>query len=419
MTDQSNDKTNTEPPSTDDARVHGTHGWLQAMRHRLGLGGPQTLRDTIEDALKAPDPTATFTDAERKMLERLLRFGSSRVAAIMVPRADIISLDESEPLSELLKTFDDAGVSRIPLYSETLDDPRGMIHVKDLFGWLMAEAMGQHRKSDKDNSQAKSDSQEGEDQGMAARLDLSHVDLTRPITTAKIRRQVLYVPPSMPAADLLIRMQSTRIHMALIVDEYGGTDGLVTIEDLVEQIVGDIEDEHDEDEETNITSDPKLGLIAIARTPIAELEEHLKLKLLNEDEETDIDTIGGLVFSILGRVPARGELIRHALADIFLRGETSDPELERLIPTVVEVQMSTDLKVATAFVRTFQQGREQQLLDALNRNKKYIRGLVAPKLGMKFTPDIRYRIDTALDYVSKIEELLHSPEVARDLKKEE
>ena len=147
---------------------------------------------------------------------------------------------------------------------------------------------------------------------MAARLDLSHVDLTRPITTAKIRRQVLYVPPSMPAADLLIRMQSTRIHMALIVDEYGGTDGLVTIEDLVEQIVGDIEDEHDEDEETNITSDPKLGLIAIARTPIAELEEHLKLKLLNEDEETDIDTIGGLVFSILGRVPARGELIRHA-----------------------------------------------------------------------------------------------------------
>jgi ribosome-binding factor A len=110
-----------------------------------------------------------------------------------------------------------------------------------------------------------------------------------------------------------------------------------------------------------------------------------------------------------------GELIRHALAEIFLRGETSDPELERLIPTVVEVQMSTDLKVATAFVRTFQQGKDQQLFDALNRNKKYIRGLVAPRLGMKFTPDIRYRVDTALDYVSKIEKLLQSPEVARDL----
>ncbi len=114
-----------------------------------------------------------------------------------------------------------------------------------------------------------------------------------------------------------------------------------------------------------------------------------------------------------------GELIRHALANIFLRGETSDPDLERLIPTVVEVQMSTDLKVATAYVRTFQQGKDQQLLEALDRNRKYIRGLVAPKLAMKFTPEIRYRVDTALDYVTKIEKLLQSPEVARDLKKED
>ena len=112
-----------------------------------------------------------------------------------------------------------------------------------------------------------------------------------------------------------------------------------------------------------------------------------------------------------------GELIRHALANIFLRGETSDPELERLIPTVVEVQMSTDLKVATAYVRTFQQGQEKALLEALNRNKKYIRGLVAPKLEMKFTPEIRYRVDTALDYANKIDRLLQSPEVARDLDK--
>ena len=112
-----------------------------------------------------------------------------------------------------------------------------------------------------------------------------------------------------------------------------------------------------------------------------------------------------------------GELIRHALANIFLRGETSDPDLERLIPTVVEVQMSTDLKVATAYVRTFQQGKDQLLLEALNRNRKYIRGLVAPKLDMKFTPEIRYRVDTALDYVTKIEKLLQSPEVARDLGK--
>jgi CBS domain containing-hemolysin-like protein len=305
MADHANDKTTSEAPPAEEARALGAQGWLQVLRIKLGISGPQSLRGTIEGALKAPDPTATFTDAERKMLERLLRFGASRVAAIMVPRADIISLDESEPISELLRLFNDSGVSRIPLYSETLDDPRGMIHVKDLFHWLMAEASGQPMKAPKSNGER------AVEMPPITKLDLSHLDLNRPVTTVKIRRQVLYVPPSMPAADLLIRMQSTRIHMALIVDEYGGTDGLVTIEDLVEQIVGDIEDEHDEDDETNIIVDPKLGIIAIARTPVSELEEHLGLKLLDAEDEEEIDTIGGLVFSILGRVPARGELIRH------------------------------------------------------------------------------------------------------------
>ena len=123
-----------------------------------------------------------------------------------------------------------------------------------------------------------------------------------------------------------------------------------------------------------------------------------------------------------GSVPTQrqlraGELIRHALADIFLRGESGDPDLERLTPTVVEVQMSPDLKVATAFVRTLQQGKEKALLEALNRNRRYIRGLVSPKLEMKFTPEIRYRVDTALDYANHIDEILRSPEVARDLEK--
>lgn len=277
-------------------------GWFQTLRTKLGMGGPQTLRDTLEDALKASGPAANFTDAERKMLERLLRFGSSRVAELMVPRPDITALDENEPISELLSTFDEAGVSRIPLFRETLDDPRGMIHVKDLFRWLIAEGTGTPLKTVKD----------GELRDFSS-LDLTKLDLSRPVTTAKIRRQVLYVPPSMPAADLLIKMQSSRIHMALVVDEYGGTDGLVTIEDLVEQIVGDIEDEHDEAEERLIVSDNKQGLIASARTPVTELEERLGVKLLlTEDEQSDIDTLGGLVFAMLGRVPARGELIRHA-----------------------------------------------------------------------------------------------------------
>lgn len=302
MTDRSLEKPTTTLPA-EEPRAPGSHGWMQALRVKLGLSGQPTLRDTLEDALKAPDPTANFTDAERKMLERLLRFGASRVSSLMVQRPDITALDESEPLSELLKTFDEAGVSRIPLFRETLDDPRGMIHVKDLFRWLLSEATGIPFKSGK---------QEGELPPIE-NLDLSKVDLSRPVTTAKIRRQVLYVPTSMPASELLIKMQATRIHMALVVDEYGGTDGLVTIEDLVEQIVGDIEDEHDEDEENNIIQDPKHGLVASARTPVKELEERLGLKLLmTEDEETDIDTLGGLVFAMLGRVPARGELIRHS-----------------------------------------------------------------------------------------------------------
>jgi ribosome-binding factor A len=112
-----------------------------------------------------------------------------------------------------------------------------------------------------------------------------------------------------------------------------------------------------------------------------------------------------------------GELIRHALADVFLRGETGDPELERLTPSVVEVQISPDLKIATAFVRTLVSGKDEELLALLNRHRKYIRGLVAPKIDMKFMPEIRFRIDTTLDYASKIDELLKSPEVARDLDK--
>ncbi len=336
MTEHASDK-----PSPDliaeDARAPGAQGWLSVLRLKLGLAGPQTLRGTIEDALKAPaDPAANFTAAERKMLERLLHFGTSRVVEIMVPRPDITALDENEPLSELLKTFDEAGVSRIPLFRETLDDPRGMIHVKDLFRWLMAEANG---------ASGGGRAHEGIECPPLMTLDLSNLDLSRPITSAKIRRQVLYVPPSMPAADLLIKMQSTRIHMALIVDEYGGTDGVVTIEDLVEQIVGDIEDEHDEAEETNIVSDPKQGLIANARTPVDELEQRLGLKLLlTEDEVTDIDTLGGLVFSMLGRVPARGELIRHATGVEF---EVLDADPRRVKKLKIHLPRGTAAKPAS------------------------------------------------------------------------
>jgi CBS domain containing-hemolysin-like protein len=293
-----------------------SQGWLASLRARLGLPAP-TLRDTLEDALKAEaKPDTAFSAEERSMLLRLLRFGALRVVDLMVPRADIIAADENEPVADVLRRFVEAGVSRIPLYHDTLDDPRGMIHIKDLVAWLAAEAQGRPSGDARSHSTLRlSPAQRLSEQRKladpTAALDLSRLDLDRPLLAARLRRDVLYVPPSMPAMNLLIRMQSTRIHMALVVDEYGGTDGLVTIEDLVEQIVGEIEDEHDDDADKHITVDPKLGLVASARTPIKELEEHLGVKVLRPGEDDDIDTLGGLIFALLGRVPARGELIRH------------------------------------------------------------------------------------------------------------
>ena len=283
------------------------HGWLASLRARLGLPGAPTLREMLEDALKGSGDDRAFTAEEREMLLRILRYGNLRVRDVMVPRADIIAVDAGATIWELLKTFDSAGVSRLPLFHETLDDPRGMIHVKDLTRWLIGEAVGRPTRttpSDRATPEA--------NDGPERPPDLGRANLAMPIAASKLRRPMLYVPPSMPAANLLIRMQTTHIHMALVVDEYGGTDGLVTIEDLVEQIVGEIEDEHDEAEAANIVDDPKLGLIISARTPVRELESHLHMKLLKPEEKEDIDTLGGLVFALIGRVPARGELIRHA-----------------------------------------------------------------------------------------------------------
>ena len=291
--------------------VEPGHGWLSTLRARLGIPGAPTLRATLEAELKAAGDGHAFSTEEREMLLRILRFGALRVHDVMVPRADIIAVDENEPIRELLRTFDVAGVSRVPLFRESLDDPRGMVHVKDLLRWLYGDATG--RPSDGNGAASRAPPAEERPAATSAEppLDLARTDLSKPIASTKLRRPMIYVPPSMPAANLLIRMQSTHIHMALVVDEYGGTDGLVTIEDLVEQIVGDIEDEHDEVEAANIVSDAKLGLLTAARTPVRELEQHLGIQLLKQDEEADIDTLGGLVFALVGRVPARGELIRH------------------------------------------------------------------------------------------------------------
>jgi CBS domain containing-hemolysin-like protein len=289
-------------------------GWLTALRTRLGLSPGAGLRETIEDALKESVTNGTeasaFSVAEREMLQRTLRFGTLKVEDVMVPRSDITAVDESESLHVLLQTFDEAGVSRIPVFNETLDDPRGMVHIKDLLRWLMGDASGRPAIEGRaPTPQARLLA--GSIATAVSQLNLGKADLAKPISSTKLKRAVLYVPASMAATNLLIRMQTRRIHMALVVDEYGGTDGLVTIEDLVEQIVGDIEDEHDEVEAANIVADASGAITAAARTPVKELEERLDVKLLSPEQEEEIDTLGGLVFALVGHVPARGELVLH------------------------------------------------------------------------------------------------------------
>lgn len=291
-------------------------GWLQTLRTKFGLPGGQTLRASLEDALKSASDGQSLSAEEREMMLRIMRFGALRVDDVMVPRADIIAIDETDSVDEALRLFDSAGVSRMPLFRETLDDPRGMIHVKDLLRWLMGEAQGRPAIEGRVTPPPRFPTTAVAEPVApapteAASLELGRANLTKSIASTKMRRPMLYVPPSMPAMSLLVRMQTQHVHMALVVDEYGGTDGVVTIEDLVEQIVGSIEDEHDEEEAANIHGDLRHGLVAVARTPVAELEQRLGIGLIAADDEADVDTVGGLIFTLVGRIPARGEIVKH------------------------------------------------------------------------------------------------------------
>jgi CBS domain containing-hemolysin-like protein len=262
--------------------------WFERLLQTFGLGEEPDLRELIEDAL-ARSKSDTLSSQERSMLRRILRLGTLTIEDVMVPRADIIAVDDTISVAELMGVFRQAEHSRVPVYHETLDDPRGMVHIRDLMSWITSEA-----EACKEGS-----------------LNLGKVDLGRNIASINILREILYVPGSMSVLDLLLKMQTTRLHLALVVDEYGGTDGLVSIEDLVEEVVGDIADEHDVEDEPLIKSDPRLGLVADARTPISDLEKHLGLELASEEQEEEVDTLGGLVFAIAGRIPARGELVQH------------------------------------------------------------------------------------------------------------
>lgn len=227
------------------------------------------------------ETNTTQSQARETMINAADRFHVLRVDDVMVPRADIVAVDQTSGLHDLSIAFQAAGHSRMPVYKETLDDPVGMVHIKDILGYLMLNARGRSAKTYKDRK-----------------------------IIPTIKRTVLYVPPSMLAQDLLRRMQARRIHMAIVVDEYGGTDGIVTLEDLVEPIVGDIEDEHDEDTPLLTQRSPTLWE-ADARMEIEDFATETGIDLQLEDYEDEIDTLGGIAFALAGRVPERGEILRH------------------------------------------------------------------------------------------------------------
>ncbi len=226
-----------------------------------------------------------------EMRLRISEFETSTVSDVMIPRVEIKAVEIETTVEELLQIFTEEPHSRLPVYREALDDPIGFVHIKD----VVAEI-----------------SNGGDVNGMYGEQILS-----------KIKREILFVPASMRLPDLLVKMQTSRIHLALVVDEYGGTDGLVSIEDLVEQIVGDIEDEHDE-EEAHFELKAEGVWVADARAEIEDFEEETKLSLALADYEDEIDTLGGLVFALAGRVPQRGEIVQHP-ADVAFEVMEADP----------------------------------------------------------------------------------------------
>jgi CBS domain containing-hemolysin-like protein len=265
------------------------------IRAAFGLGGA-SIRDDIEDALATTSTEADLSAQERAMLKNVLDLHEVRVEDLMVPRADIIGIAIDATLSEVLSVFRTAGHSRLPVHGDTLDDPRGMVHIRDFLNYITAD------------SESASASVDGHAGILQFQSKLPDIDLSLPLSEAKILRQVLFAPPSMPALDLLVKMQATRTHMALVIDEYGGTDGLASIEDIVEMIVGDIEDEHDFDEGSDIESVPDGAFVANARATLEDVWQTLGVNLELDDAE-DVDTLGGWVTALAGHVPVRGEII--------------------------------------------------------------------------------------------------------------
>jgi CBS domain containing-hemolysin-like protein len=253
----------------------GSRLW-RGMRHLLfGEESEPTLRAEIEDAIDEAEESGPvagdLSPTERQMLRNLLHFGERTAGDIAVTRGDIMAVPSDISFDALIRAFSDAGHSRLPVYGESLDEVVGMVHIKDVF--------------------------------------MANVDQARDRSLAALMREPLFVPESMGVIELLARMRSQRVHLAIIVDEFGGTEGLVTIEDVVEEIVGEIEDEHDEAERGMLTMLDDGLWEADARLELEELAQTVDSRLSSKDDE--VDTLGGLVFLLAGHIPVRGECVTH------------------------------------------------------------------------------------------------------------
>ncbi|SJM28842.1 hemolysin family protein [Mesorhizobium delmotii] len=292
---------------------------LGLFRQRNGT----SLREEIADALAetASDP-GSFSPGERAMLNNILRLREVRVEDVMVPRADIEAVEITTNLGDLLGLFEQSGHSRMPVYSETLDDPRGMVHIRDVLAHITKIARVRKGRTTRKAA-------------ATTLLDLAKVDLARTIGDLNLIRPVLFVPPSMLASDLMGRMQAMRTQMALVIDEYGGTDGLASLEDIVEMVVGDIEDEHDEDEPM-ITQTGEGVFVVDGKAEIDEVTKMIGEDFAAGEHGEYVDTIGGMIFNTLGRVPARGEVVQAIPGFEFLVLDADPRRVKRV--RIVETQ---------------------------------------------------------------------------------
>ncbi len=277
-------------------------GLFERLRSMFGFEGA-TAREDVEEAIEEASREGDFSQQELSLLKNVLSLHELRVEDVMVPRADIIAVELNQSLETILSLFRTANHSRLPVYSETLDDPRGMVHILDFVDFVARSAEGRRSRT----RPATGEAPPSDINKIAGMIGL---DLTIPLANANILRPVLFAPPSMPALDLLVKMQTSRTHMALVIDEYGGTDGLVSIEDIMEMIVGDIEDEHDDEESERIEAAADGSFVMSARAHLDAVGEHIGGEIAEHADREEVDTIGGLVTAMAGRVPVRGEIIR-------------------------------------------------------------------------------------------------------------